>query len=135
MSTFVETLSTTFYVVSCYTCSVRFAIPSDLYRRVVTDAKDSVYCPACGKLTCWRESDAQRQIKELERKLQWEAKNAAEQRALRETAEASLKATKGVVTKLNKRSAHGVCPCCERTFKQLAAHMRTKHPDFVEKVK
>lgn len=26
------------------------------------------------------------------------------------------------------RSKAGVCPCCSRTFKQLAAHMKNKHP-------
>ena len=25
---------------------------------------------------------------------------------------------------------NGVCPCCTRTFPNLAAHMKTKHPDF-----
>lgn len=24
----------------------------------------------------------------------------------------------------------GMCPCCRRTFKQLAEHMKSKHPDF-----
>jgi hypothetical protein len=27
--------------------------------------------------------------------------------------------------------AAGVCPCCKRTVKQLAAHMKEKHPEFV----
>lgn len=45
-------------------------------------------------------------------------------------AEASLKATKGVVTRLSKRASAGTCPCCNRTFKQLAAHMATKHQTF-----
>jgi hypothetical protein len=30
--------------------------------------------------------------------------------------------------KLAKRIANGVCPCCHRTFGNLAAHMKTKHP-------
>lgn len=28
------------------------------------------------------------------------------------------------------RLANGTCPCCKRTFKQLAAHMTRKHPDY-----
>ena len=48
----------------------------------------------------------------------------------REEAEASLQATKGVVTRLKKRAIAGVCPCCNRTFQQLAAHMAHKHPDY-----
>lgn len=37
---------------------------------------------------------------------------------------------KGVATRLKNRAAHGVCPCCNRTFQQLARHMSAKHPDF-----
>lgn len=130
MSTFTETIVEKFHVVSCYTCGNPFAITSRIYRRVVTDAEGSIYCPACGRLTCWRESEDQKRIKQLEQKLQWEADNAARQKAARERAEASLIATKGVVTKLRARAKAGVCPCCNRTFKQLAAHMAAKHPDF-----
>lgn len=45
-------------------------------------------------------------------------------------AERSANAYKGEVTRLKNRSAAGVCPCCNRTFKHLAAHMKTKHPEF-----
>lgn len=37
---------------------------------------------------------------------------------------------KGHATKITKRAKAGVCPCCNRTFKQLAAHMANKHPQF-----
>lgn len=37
------------------------------------------------------------------------------------TAEAALK-------KSSTRTKAGVCSCCNRTFKQLAAHMKNKHP-------
>lgn len=128
MSTFTETIVETFRVVSCYSCGVRFAIGSELYRRVVTDANDSIYCPACGKLSCWRESEDQKRIKELQRKLEWEASEVARQKQAREEAEASLKATKGVVARIKRRVAAGVCLCCNRTFQNLARHMETKHP-------
>ena len=131
MTTFTETIIETFKVVSCYTCGVRFAIGSDLYRRVVTDAIDSVHCPACGKLTCWRESEDKKRIKELQRKLEWEAAEVTRQKEAREKAEASLQATRGVVTRFKRRVSTGVCPCCNRTFKQLSAHMKTQHPDFL----
>lgn len=128
--TFTQTITETFQVVSCYTCGVRFGIGQDLYKRVVTDAKGSVYCPSCGSQTCWSESDDQKRIKELERKLKWEMENTERERKERESAQASLVATKGVVTKLRRRAVAGVCPCCNRTFSQLARHMKTKHPEF-----
>lgn len=103
-----------------------------MYRRVVIDAIGSVYCPACGKLTCWTESESSKKIKELERKIQWEASEVARQKSARDAAEASLQATKGVVTRMKRRASVGTCPCCQRTFKQLAVHMKIKHPNFVE---
>lgn len=42
----------------------------------------------------------------------------------------SARAYKGVATKLKKRVVNGVCPCCNRHFRELESHMRTKHPDF-----
>jgi len=131
MTTFTQIITETFQVVRCYTCSVPFGITDEIYRRVVTDAKGSIYCPACGKETCWRESEDQKRIKELERKLAWEASEVARQKACRDSVEASLAATKGVVTRLKRRVSAGTCPCCQRTFKQLAAHMKFKHPNYV----
>jgi hypothetical protein len=52
------------------------------------------------------------------------------ERELREAAERSAAAAKGNVTKLRKRAAAGVCPCCNRTFLALQKHMAHKHPDF-----
>lgn len=52
------------------------------------------------------------------------------QRERREAAERSAAAYKGQATKLRKRAKRGVCPCCSRTFQNLAAHMKTKHPKF-----
>lgn len=42
----------------------------------------------------------------------------------------SHRATKGLLTKERKRIAHGVCPCCHRTFANVERHMTTKHPGF-----
>ena len=130
MTQFTDVITETFRVVSCYTCGVRFGIGSDLYRRVVTDAAGSVHCPACGKLTCWNESQDQKRIKELEKKLAWEMSEVARQKEARDMAEKTASGLKGHVTRLKNRASAGVCPCCNRTFKQLAAHMKTKHPKF-----
>ena len=54
----------------------------------------------------------------------------AYQRQMRETAERQAAAKRGQVTKLKKRAAAGVCPCCNRTFVELQRHMATKHPTF-----
>ena len=40
-------------------------------------------------------------------------------------------AVKAQLTKHKKRSAAGTCPCCKRTFQNMARHMKNQHPDFV----
>lgn len=52
----------------------------------------------------------------------------AEAKAKQERARAN--GYKGHATRITKRAKSGVCPCCNRTFKALAQHMATKHPDF-----
>lgn len=52
------------------------------------------------------------------------------QREIREAAERRASALKGVATRMRNRAAAGVCPCCNRTFSQLATHMKKQHPDF-----
>jgi ribosomal protein L37AE/L43A len=52
----------------------------------------------------------------------------AEERAEHERRRAN--GYKGHATKITKRAKAGVCPCCNRTFKQLAQHMANKHPHF-----
>lgn len=47
--------------------------------------------------------------------------------ALRERADKAEAANK----RLKKRSSAGTCPCCSRTFGNMAAHMKHMHPQFV----
>lgn len=128
---FQETIVETFRVVSCYTCSLRFGITSELYKRAVTDAQGSIFCPACGNRTRWCESDDQKRIKELNEKLalsQQQLRNS-QQQAMNEMSRRSAaeEAAKKAERKLKRVNA-GVCPCCNRTFQNLAQHMSLKHP-------
>ena len=36
------------------------------------------------------------------------------------------------VKQVKKRAAAGTCPCCQRTFANMATHMKHEHPDFVK---
>lgn len=119
----------------CGTCGVVHAIPETLY--------DSCYeyggfwhCPI-GHRRGWNEGEQERERKSLQRKL--EKSEQEKQRAIKqkewaeqetENQRRSASAYKGQVTKLKNRAKAGVCPCCQRTFKQLAAHMKNMHPDF-----
>lgn len=72
-------------------------------------------------------------------KLREEREETARLRARLDQERAHARALKGVVTKTKKRLvateqrvANGVCPCCNRSFKQLQRHMKAKHPDYIE---
>jgi len=86
----------------------------------------SIYCPLGHSYFI----AAQGKAAELEKRLLRERECSARLAAERDQAEASARAQKGHATRLRKRAKAGVCPCCNRTFKQLARHMATKHPDF-----
>ena len=114
--TYTETLTVT----HCW-CGIAVGVPSNLYRHA-HDAKDvSIYCPL-GHRFGWSENNAAK-LERAERRIK-ATKDllAAEER--------SHAATRGHLTRARSRAAAGVCPCCHRSFENLARHVKTKHPDF-----
>lgn len=90
------------------------------------------HCPN-GHSRHFSESAADRLRKERDRLAQKVAEKDDEIRHQREIAEAAERrssAARGQITKLKNRVGRGVCPCCNRTFENLARHMGTKHPTF-----
>lgn len=113
-----------FEVETCCNCGVEFGMPSEVNRRRHQDG-GSFYCPN-GHSQHYTQSEVQKLQKQLD-----EAKRDAEwQRQLRDKADKSLIAQRGENTKLRKRIANGVCPCCKRSFSNLHRHMEQQHPDF-----
>lgn len=115
----------------CGECGVLFAMPEVMVAARRRDGED-FYCPN-GHCRVFRETDADR----LQRELAASRDRAARLSAEREQLRASLSAQRGQTTKarnerdrMRARAAVGVCPCCGRTFKQLARHMKAKHPEF-----
>lgn len=118
-------------VVEC-TCGLMYAIPESLHNQL--DAKRerrSVYCPLGHQWHYVGKSDAEK-VRELQDRLAAERAQHDQERA---TLKAQATRAKNAKARLEKRAAAGVCPCCNRTFQQLARHMKTKHPDYVEQVK
>ena len=82
----------------------------------------------------YTESEADQLRRERDRLKQQLAQKDDEirvQRDCREAAERSASARKGQITKLKKRAAAGVCPCCNRSFENLRRHIDSQHPGFV----
>lgn len=115
--TFTETL----VVTHCW-CGIALAIPSNLHR-VAQDKGGGVYCPL-GHRFVFSGS--------FEEQLRAERLRHSATRDLLTHEERAHAATRGHLTRQKKRAAAGVCPCCKRTFQQLARHMKAKHPSFVE---
>jgi hypothetical protein len=117
-------------VVTCW-CGMRHAIPSELddfqdRQHDDGEKQTAIYCPLGHSHIRAGKGEAAK----LRERLQRERDHAARLAAERDQMEASRNAFKGAATRARKRASAGVCPCCNRTFKQLARHMKAKHSDF-----
>jgi len=123
----VSQLGYTFEAHQCGTCGVVWAIDLE-YLNARREDHEGWVCPNGHSFVYNGPSETEKLKRQLERERTRSGRIAAE----RDQIEASRRATKGVVTKMKKRAAAGVCPCCNRTFKQLADHMATQHPEYAE---
>lgn len=114
------TINQTLETIICATCCIAFAVPG----RLVEDRrKDGAmfYCPNQHGNTFGEGMNAR-----LRRE-----RDAA---IMREQAERDQRAAAELERdKLKKRIANGCCPCCNRNFKHLQQHIKTKHPHYVSK--
>lgn len=121
------TTSVTMVTEECCSCGVIFGIPSDLHKVLQSDPEKWFYCPSGHK---------QHYSKSTEQKLREQLEAEKNKTARRETEiiqlQGQLTKTGRKLRKIEKRVAHGVCPCCNRTFQDLQNHMKTKHPEFKE---
>ncbi len=110
---------------ACAHCGLQFAVTSD-FMRCRREDHESFYCPTGHSNIYTGENKAEK----LERQLKFEKtrREQAEQEAEKQKKISS--AQKAENTRLKNRVKHGVCPCCNRTFKQLARHMKNKHPEY-----
>ncbi len=121
--------------VSCFKCAVPFGIPTALYNSCIAQGPaQEFFCPN-GHGQVFRESELTRTQKRLASLQAMTDRIGAELRderaACAREREAHGKTTKKL-TRLKTRVAHGVCGACNRTFKNLADHMATRHKAFVD---
>lgn len=119
--------------IACSRCKEKFALNGETFGTLKRNTH-TFHCPwghpqhfPLGKTAAEK---LQEQLDSERRARQWAEQDRAfwQDQARSETKRAS--AMKGQVTKLKKRAAAGVCPCCNRTFQNLARHMNTKHAGF-----
>lgn len=119
---------------TCADCGMVFAFPAQLITKRRRDHQN-FYCPSGHSNYFPGKSDLeqlQQQLTDARLEIKRAEYRAQTAQLEREAARKELRATRGQMTKLRKRIANGVCPCCRRTFVNLQRHMTSKHPDYAE---
>lgn len=117
----------------CGTCGVWHAIPAKMHETFIEEG-GFWFCPN-GHQRGYREGRHEKEAIRRERdllkqKVAQKDDEIKHQRELKEAALRQVAASRGQVTKLRNRTGAGTCPCCNRTFRQMALHMKNKHPTF-----
>lgn len=125
--------------IDCAVCGLAFGVPDSFNRRCRTDGR-RFFCPS-GHVNVYTDNEHDRTRRERDKLKQELARKDEEIRHERERGdrwkadaqhtEHRRRAAAGQVTKLKKRAAAGVCPCCNRSFSDLRHHMAAKHPMFI----
>lgn len=113
----------------CGTCAVWHTIPEIVYNCYRAEG-GFWHCPNGHQRGWHKGTDAiERENTRRERdRLKQDAARLAEEIAA-EKARADAAERKYLQAK--RRSAAGVCPCCNRTFANMQRHMKSKHPNVV----
>lgn len=118
---------------TCFSCGVLFAMTEDMRNRRLEDKKN-FYCPNGHSQHYLGKTEAEKLAEKLaatEKQLEYARTARKSWQDQAEAAERRRVAQLGANTKLRKRVANGVCPCCKRSFADLHRHMTGQHPDFV----
>lgn len=112
--------------ITCYKCGIVWGVPEHWLTSRRED-KENFWCPN-GHDQAFVKSEADKLRIERDRLKQDAARLEDERRMAVARADRAEAATK----RLKKRTAAGTCPCCQRTFANMSAHMKHQHPEFVK---
>ena len=116
----------------CCNCHMPFAMPEGFQRAAREDPAVWFYCPR-GHQQHYTDDPlarAKRERDAAKRRAEQAEATARRERGLKIGAQRQASAYKGVATRQRNRIARGVCPCCNRYFRPMAAHMASKHPQY-----
>lgn len=122
-------------IMTCPCCGVTYAMPARLQSNAYDRGHREIvwYCPNGHELGYNGPSETER----AEQKATRESERATRLQARLDQTEAALRGQKSRASRFKndrdrerKRTAAGVCPCCDRTFQNLARHMAGQHPEF-----
>lgn len=122
---------------TCCNCGISFAMAVDFYNMRRED-HGTFYCPKGHPQFYTGKSDSEKlkdEISKLEQRninLDHVINNKNHQIL---QLNYSVRAQKAAKTKILNRVKNGVCPCCNRTFKNLQNHFKSKHPELMDEKK
>ena len=122
---FTRTELTTYATLDCYQCGVAFALTDSMYKERLRD-RESFWCPNGHRQNFIGESAEKR----LRRQRDLAREEAEAYKESRDYARRQAASRKGQVTRIKRRIAKGICPCCKRSFADLRRHMEGQHPEW-----
>lgn len=128
-------VSSALKVVNCCGCGGTYAMAADYLDKRQRDG-GSWQCPYCRMGTAYCETETDKLKKALERQKEstaYQRREKEEYLQQRNTLERSRNGMKGVLVREQNKLArirNGVCPCCNRHFKNVKRHMDSQHPHY-----
>lgn len=118
--------------VECGSCGIHFGLERSF---VASRRADHLkfYCPNGCRVNWSGPSEAERLKNQLAAATAREDQLKAElqsKRVMLSQERSRVRGLRGMITKTKKRVGHGVCPCCTRTFQNVARHMASQHPEY-----
>ncbi|MCK5019821.1 MAG: hypothetical protein KAS32_22370 [Candidatus Peribacteraceae bacterium] len=110
--------------VTCSKCGVVFGLTQSHISQL-RESHDTFHCPNGHSRYYPGESEKEK----LQRKLESTEKSLTVARNMSDFHERSASAQKGAKTRILNRIKEGVCPHCNRQFKNLHRHMESKHKE------
>lgn len=125
--------------VNCGDCGIHFGLERSFNQSRIQDRK-RFYCPNGCHIQYLGPTEADRLKDKLAAAQSREDQLKAQAEQLRgqihskgvmlSQERSRVRGLRGAITKAKKRAAAGVCPCCTRTFQNLARHMKGQHPGY-----
>lgn len=113
----------------CCQCGIEWGMTRALRAQRLDDG-DWFYCPN-GHGQHFTKSTKD-ELREAQRKLASVREDLRVRSVELAAARDELSQSQSELKRQTQRSKGGACPCCNRSFVQLARHMKAKHPDYVE---
>ena len=120
----------TFVAIECGECGINFCVTEQFHKRQKElGPNGGWYCPN-GHSRVFKTSTKDQEIARLKEERDISERSQLELRNQLLNKTEQVNKLQKSIERRNKRLKAGVCPCCNRTFKELAEHMKIKHPDY-----